>query len=54
LKLSGNRQKQGLAEIVYLVIPTLNDDAAKVREMSRFICDEAGPEVSVHFRASSR
>jgi len=36
-------------EIVYLVIPTLNDDAAKVREMSRFIRDEAGPEVPVHF-----
>jgi pyruvate formate lyase activating enzyme len=36
-------------EIVYLVIPTLNDDTAKVREMSRFIRDEAGPEVPVHF-----
>jgi pyruvate formate lyase activating enzyme len=36
-------------EVVYLVVPTLNDDAGRVREMSRFIRDEAGPEVPVHF-----
>jgi len=36
-------------EIVYLVIPTVNDGAEKVREMSRFIRDEAGAEVPLHF-----
>jgi len=36
-------------EIVYLVIPTLNDDPEKIREMSRWLRDEAGPDVPLHF-----
>jgi pyruvate formate lyase activating enzyme len=36
-------------EIVYLVIPTLNDDPDKIRAMSRWLRDEAGPDVPLHF-----
>ncbi len=36
-------------EIVYLVIPTLNDDPEKIRAMSRWLRDEAGPDVPLHF-----
>ena len=36
-------------EIVYLVIPTLNDRLGSIREMARFVRDEAGPDVPVHF-----
>jgi pyruvate formate lyase activating enzyme len=36
-------------EIVYLVIPTLNDDPDKIRAMSRWLQDEAGPDVPLHF-----
>jgi pyruvate formate lyase activating enzyme len=36
-------------EIVYLVIPTLNDDPALIREMARWVKNEAGDRVPVHF-----
>ncbi len=36
-------------EIVYLVIPTLNDDPKEIREMSRWLRAEAGPDVPLHF-----
>ncbi|RJP79624.1 MAG: AmmeMemoRadiSam system radical SAM enzyme [Candidatus Zixiibacteriota bacterium] len=36
-------------EIVYLVIPTHNDGEAEIREMSRWVAGELGPEVPVHF-----
>jgi len=36
-------------EIVYLVIPTLNDRPEIIREMARWIEDEAGPDVPLHF-----
>jgi pyruvate formate lyase activating enzyme len=36
-------------EIVYLVIPTLNDDPGEIREMSRWLKAEAGPDVPLHF-----
>ncbi|HOW85282.1 MAG TPA: AmmeMemoRadiSam system radical SAM enzyme [Candidatus Aminicenantes bacterium] len=36
-------------EIVVLVIPTLNDDPATIREMCRWIRSEAGDRVPVHF-----
>jgi len=36
-------------EIVVLVIPTLNDRMDLIRDMSRWIRDEAGKEVPVHF-----
>jgi pyruvate formate lyase activating enzyme len=36
-------------EIVYLVIPTLNDDLADIRRMCRWIIKEIGPDVPLHF-----
>jgi len=36
-------------EIVYLVIPTLNDDPDDVRRMVRWILKEVGPAVPLHF-----
>jgi len=36
-------------EIVYLVIPTLNDDPGDVRKMVRWILKEAGTDVPLHF-----
>jgi pyruvate formate lyase activating enzyme len=36
-------------EIVYLVIPTLNDSMADIREMARWVKNEAGDCVPLHF-----
>lgn len=36
-------------EVVYLVIPTLNDNAEDVRRMSRWLATEVGPDVPLHF-----
>lgn len=36
-------------EVVYLVIPTLNDSPVEIREMSRWLKAEAGPDVPLHF-----
>jgi pyruvate formate lyase activating enzyme len=36
-------------ELTNLVIPTLNDDADAVRAMCRWIADELGPDVPLHF-----
>jgi pyruvate formate lyase activating enzyme len=36
-------------EIVYLVIPTLNDNPADIRKLSRWLVQEVGPDVPVHF-----
>jgi len=36
-------------EIVYLVIPTLNDDPEKIRDMARWLREEAGPDIPLHF-----
>jgi pyruvate formate lyase activating enzyme len=36
-------------EIVYLVIPTLNDTAEEARKMARWVLEEIGPEVPLHF-----
>ncbi|MFP4081176.1 MAG: AmmeMemoRadiSam system radical SAM enzyme [Candidatus Aminicenantes bacterium] len=36
-------------EIVYLVIPTLNDSEEEIRTMSRWLMKEIGPDVPVHF-----
>jgi len=38
-------------EIVYLVIPTHNDDPGEVREMAKWIAGELGPDVPLHFSA---
>ena len=43
-------RKQGRwLEIVYLVVPTLNDRDEEVRDMSRWIKAELGPDVPIHF-----
>jgi pyruvate formate lyase activating enzyme len=36
-------------EIVYLMIPTLNDDLGEIKEMSHWIHETLGPDVPVHF-----
>jgi len=36
-------------EIVYLMVPTLNDDAETIGRMARWISTELGPDVPVHF-----
>ena len=36
-------------EIVYLVIPTLNDDPDELKAMCRWVYAELGPDVPVHF-----
>jgi pyruvate formate lyase activating enzyme len=42
--------KHGIwTEIVALVIPTQNDSEDEVRSLARFVRDEVGPEVPVHF-----
>jgi len=36
-------------ELVYLVVPTLNDSPAKIKEMARWIASNLGPDVPLHF-----
>ncbi len=36
-------------EIVYLVVPTLNDDPDRIRAMARWLKGAAGPDVPLHF-----
>jgi len=36
-------------EIVYLIIPTLNDDMEEIREMAEWIRDNLGDDVPLHF-----
>jgi pyruvate formate lyase activating enzyme len=36
-------------EIVVLLVPTLNDSAAEIRDMTRWIAAELGPDVPIHF-----
>jgi pyruvate formate lyase activating enzyme len=36
-------------EIVYLVIPSLNDSIGEIRRMCQWVLEEIGPEVPVHF-----
>ncbi len=36
-------------EIVYLMIPTKNDDKRELREMCKWIVGELGPDVPIHF-----
>ena len=43
-------RKQGRwLEIVYLTVPTLNDHDNEIRDMSRWIRAELGPDVPIHF-----
>lgn len=42
-------QKKIWLEIVYLVIPTLNDQEPMIRQMCRWLLKEIGPDVPLHF-----
>jgi pyruvate formate lyase activating enzyme len=43
-------RKKGLwTEIVVLIVPTLNDGEKELRQMARFVRDDLGPEVPIHF-----
>lgn len=43
-------KKRGVwLEITNLVVPTLNDDMAKIKEMSLWIKENLGPDVPIHF-----
>jgi len=37
------------SEIVYLVVPTLNDSDAEFRDLARWIKSELGPDMPIHF-----
>jgi pyruvate formate lyase activating enzyme len=43
------RRQKVWTEIVYLVIPTLNDDDTQINDMTRWVSKELGPDVPVHF-----
>jgi pyruvate formate lyase activating enzyme len=43
------KKKNVWTEIVYLTVPTLNDNESEVREMARWIHNNLGSEVPVHF-----
>jgi len=36
-------------ELVVLIIPTLNDSADEIRQMTRWVVDRLGPDVPMHF-----
>jgi pyruvate formate lyase activating enzyme len=40
---------QAWLEIVYLVIPTLNDSSSEIRNMCQWMMKEIGPDIPVHF-----
>jgi pyruvate formate lyase activating enzyme len=42
-------QRKTWLEIVYLVIPTLNDGDAEIRRLSQWMLKEIGPDVPLHF-----
>lgn len=42
-------QSKAWLEIVYLVIPTLNDSTKEIQSMCRWIRDEVGPDIPLHF-----
>jgi pyruvate formate lyase activating enzyme len=43
-------KSQGVwTEIVYLMVPTLNDNMDNIRDMSKWILGELGPDVPLHF-----
>lgn len=43
------KQERMWTEIVYLIIPTLNDDPKELQQMCKWIVNELGPDVPVHF-----
>ncbi len=43
------KQEGMWTEIVYLVIPTLNDDPEELKQMCKWIVKELGPDMPIHF-----
>lgn len=43
------RRSDAWLELVYLVVPTLNDDPADIERMSRWLVERIGPDVPLHF-----
>jgi len=43
------RAKGMWTEIVVLIIPTLNDSDKELRQLARFVRDDLGPDVPLHF-----
>ena len=43
------REEGVVLEVTNLVVPTLNDDMGRIREMCRWMVRELGPEVPLHF-----
>ncbi|MDD4856478.1 MAG: AmmeMemoRadiSam system radical SAM enzyme [Candidatus Krumholzibacteria bacterium] len=43
------RSRKVWLELVYLVVPTLNDDEAKIADMARWVSANLGPDVPLHF-----
>jgi pyruvate formate lyase activating enzyme len=43
------KESEKWLEIVYLMVPTLNDEPAEIRELCDWIIRELGPDVPVHF-----
>jgi pyruvate formate lyase activating enzyme len=43
------RQEGVWTEIVYLIVPTLNDSDGEIRDMCAWVRQELGPDVPVHF-----
>ncbi len=43
------RERNVWLELVYLVVPTLNDDTASIRRMARWIVANLGRDVPIHF-----
>jgi pyruvate formate lyase activating enzyme len=43
------RKKNVWTEIVVLIVPTLNDGDDELRGLARFVRDDLGPDVPVHF-----
>lgn len=43
------KEEQVWTEIVYLIVPTLNDSDAEIRDMTKWVFQTLGPDVPVHF-----
>lgn len=43
------KQQDVWSEIVYLTVPTLNDNPSEIQDMAEWILKELGPDIPVHF-----
>jgi pyruvate formate lyase activating enzyme len=47
--LKGLKKNKVWVEITNLIVPTLNDDMGKIKDMTKWISDNLGPDVPLHF-----